>query len=86
HTPGEHHLGTQHTLANFETAFYRALTADNASYEQWSEEGSRDAAQRANEMWQRELAAYEAPPIDDAIADELTEFVVRRRTELAEAR
>ena len=29
-------------------AFYRSTTADNNSYEQWSEEGGLDAAQRAN--------------------------------------
>ena len=80
--PGQHHLGTAHTLANFETAFYRSTTADNASFEQWSEEGARDAAQRANAIWKSELAAYEAPPIDDAIDAELTDFVARRRAEL----
>ena len=49
--PGNHFLGTEHTLANFETAFYRSETADNASYEQWLEDGSLDAAQRANRIW-----------------------------------
>ena len=33
--PGQHFLGTAHTLANFETAFYRSNTTDNNSYEQW---------------------------------------------------
>ena len=40
HTPGEHFLGTGHTFANFETAFYRSTLADNSSYEQWMEDGS----------------------------------------------
>lgn len=82
HTPGEHHLGTEHTMSTFETAFYRASTADNSSFEQWTEEGMRDAAQRANEMWKRELADYEPPPLDDAVAAELAEFVDRRRAEI----
>ena len=30
HQPGEHFLGTAHTLANFETAFYRSAVADNS--------------------------------------------------------
>jgi trimethylamine:corrinoid methyltransferase-like protein len=34
--PGNHFLGTAHTLANFETAFYRSSTADNSSFEQWT--------------------------------------------------
>jgi trimethylamine--corrinoid protein Co-methyltransferase len=80
--PGQHFLGTAHTLANFETAFYRSTTADNASYEQWTEEGSRDAAQRANAIWKRQLAEYEPPPIDPAIDEELRDFVARRKAEM----
>jgi trimethylamine--corrinoid protein Co-methyltransferase len=80
--PGRHFLGTAHTLANFETAFYRSTTADNASYEQWVEDGSLDAAQRANRLWKERLASYEAPPIDDAVDEELRAFVTRRKTEM----
>ena len=60
--PGQHYLGTAHTLANFENAFYRSDIADNNSFEQWQEDGSLDAAQRANTIWKRMLAEYEAPP------------------------
>ena len=78
--PGQHFLGTAHTLANFETAFYRSEVADNNSYEQWLEEGSLDAAQRANAIWKRMLAEYEAPGrsiprIDEALRD----FVAKRK-------
>ena len=69
--PGNHFLGTAHTLANFETAFYRSDTADNNSFEQWLEDGSLDAAQRANRIWKRMLREYEAPPIDDAVDEAL---------------
>ena len=48
--PGQHFLGTAHTLANFENAFYRSTTADNASYEQWLEDGGLDAAQRQRDL------------------------------------
>lgn len=82
HPPGEHHLGTAHTLANFETAFYRSSLADNASFEQWDEEGRLDAAQRANASWKQTLGAYEPPPLDDAIAAELTDTIARRKAEL----
>ncbi len=80
--PGQHFLGTAHTLANFEHAFYRSTTADNASYEQWLEEGSLDAATRANKLWKQRLASYEAPPIDDAIDKELQAFIARRKSEM----
>ena len=51
--PGQHFLGTAHTLANFETAFYRSSIADNNSFEQWELDGSLDAAQRANAIWKK---------------------------------
>ena len=80
--PGNHFLGTAHTLANFETAFYRSDTADNASFEQWSDEGGLDAAQRANALWKRRLAEYEAPALDDAVDAAMQEFIARRKAEL----
>jgi trimethylamine---corrinoid protein Co-methyltransferase len=83
--PGQHFLGSAHTLANFETAFYRSETADNSSFEQWSEEGGRDAARRANQIWKERLAAYEPPPIDDAIDEELRDYIARRNAELPDA-
>jgi len=80
--PGQHFLGTAHTLANFETAFYRSDTADNNSYEQWVEDGSLDAADRANRLWKERLASYEAPALDDAIDAELQEYIAKRKAEL----
>ncbi len=80
--PGNHFLGTAHTLANFESAFHTSSIADNSSFEQWSEEGSLDAAQRANAVWKKRLAAYEAPPLDEAIDEELLAFIERRKAEL----
>ena len=66
-----HFLDCGHTQANFETAFYRSPIADNNSYEQWLAEGEQDAAQRANKLWKRMLAEYEAPAIDPAIDEAL---------------
>ncbi len=80
--PGQHYLGTAHTLANFESAFYRSDTADNSSFEQWLDDGGLDAAQRASRLWRSRLDAYEPPPIDDAIDAELIEFIERRKSEL----
>ncbi len=77
--PGQHYLGSAHTLANFETAFYRSSVADNNSFEQWELEGSQDAAARASAAWRRMLAGYEPPPIDEAVDEELREWVQRRK-------
>ncbi len=80
--PGEHHLGSAHTLANFESAFYLSEVADNTSFEQWDEDGALSAAERANALWKAKLASYEAPPLDDAIDEELRGFIERRKAEM----
>ena len=79
--PGSHFLGATHTQANFKTAFYRSGVADNNSFEQWEQEGSLDAAQRANGIFKRMLEEYEAPPLDPAIDEALLEFIRRRKSE-----
>ena len=79
---GDHFLGNAHTLANFETAFWRSDIADAASFEQWQEEGSLTAAQRANIRWKKLLADYEPPPIDEAVDAELRDYVARRKSEM----
>ncbi len=77
--PGQHFLGAAHTLANFETAFCRSELADNASFEQWQEEGGSTVEQRANTRWKRQLAEYEPPPLDAAIDEELGAFIAQRK-------
>ena len=79
--PGSHFLGATHTQANFETAFYRSTVADNNSFEQWEQDGSLDAACRANTLWKSMLAEYEAPPLDPAIDEALQAFISRRKSE-----
>jgi len=83
--PGQHFLGTAHTLANFETAFYRSAIADNNSFEQWQEDGSLDAAQRANRIWKRMLREYEAPPLDEGIDEALQAFVAKRKASMPDS-
>jgi trimethylamine--corrinoid protein Co-methyltransferase len=77
--PGQHFLGSAHTLANFETAFYRSPVADNNSVEQWESEGSLDAATRATAIWKKMLAEYEPPPIDEAVDQELRDWIERQK-------
>jgi trimethylamine--corrinoid protein Co-methyltransferase len=77
--PGKHFLGCAHTQANFETAFYRSPLADNNSFEQWEAEGGTDEAQRANKLWKKQLAEYEAPAIDPGIDEALQDYMSRRK-------
>jgi trimethylamine--corrinoid protein Co-methyltransferase len=80
--PGSHFLGCAHTQANFESAFWRSTIADNNSFEQWRDDGGKDAAQRANETWKRMLRDYEAPPLDPAIDEALNAFMAKRKEKL----
>ena len=77
--PGAHFLGCAHTQANFETAFFRSSIADNSTFEQWQAEGERDAAMRANALWKKTLAEYEAPSLDPAIDEALNDYMTRRK-------
>lgn len=80
--PGEHFLSSAHTLRNFESAFYRSTTGDANSFEQWQSEGELDVAQRANKIWKKLLADYEAPPIDPGKREALEDYVARRKASM----
>jgi trimethylamine--corrinoid protein Co-methyltransferase len=83
--PGAHYLGCAHTQANFETAFYRSSIADNNSVEQWEAEGAQDAVKRANTLWKRMLAEYEAPPLDPGIDEALNEYMAKKKASMPDA-
>jgi trimethylamine--corrinoid protein Co-methyltransferase len=83
--PGKHFLGCTHTMANYTTAFYDPDLADNDSFEQWRDAGSRDAETRAGARWKALLAAHEDPPIDVAVDEALREFVGRRKAAVPDA-
>jgi trimethylamine--corrinoid protein Co-methyltransferase len=79
--PGGHFFGTAHTQARFRTAFHKPLLSDWRNYETWEEAGSPEVPAKANRIWKELLAAYEPPPLDAAVRDELDAFVVRRVAE-----
>jgi trimethylamine--corrinoid protein Co-methyltransferase len=80
--PGLHYLGSAHTLANYQSAFYEYPLADNNSYEQWSAEGSLQQPHRAHRRWRALLDSYQAPPLDPAIDEALLEFIARRKQQM----
>ena len=82
--PGGHFLGAMHTLERFRDCFYRPLLSSTENYERWERNGGNDATARASLLWREALDEYQQPPLDDAIRDELQEYVVRRRTELGD--
>jgi trimethylamine--corrinoid protein Co-methyltransferase len=83
--PGKHFLGCAHTQANFETAFYRSPITDNNSFEQWEAEGGVDLSVRANALWKKQLADYEAPHLDAAADEAVLDYVHRRKASFADS-
>jgi trimethylamine--corrinoid protein Co-methyltransferase len=80
--PCGHFFGTQHTLDRYETAFYSPLVSDWNNYENWTDRGSQDTAQRANGIWKQMLVEYEQPPIDPGIEEALKDYMARRKAEI----
>jgi trimethylamine---corrinoid protein Co-methyltransferase len=79
--PGGHFFGAQHTQSRYKTAFHKPMLSDWRNYETWQEAGSPEVPSKANRIWKELLAAYEPPPMDPAIAEELEAFVARRVAE-----
>ena len=83
--PGQHFLGSSHTQANFETAFWRSEMADNNTFEQWSSEGCIESDARARVRVREMLDSYQEPALDPAIDEALRAFIARRMEELPDA-
>jgi len=81
---GGHFLGAAHTMERFRDCFYRPMLSSSENYERWMRNGAKDTATRAGEIYKKKLAEYEAPPLDDAIREELEAYVTRRRAELGD--
>ena len=81
---GGHFLGAEHTMERFRDCFYRPFLNSSDNFERWTRLGARDTATRAGEIVDKTLEEYEAPPLDDAIREELEDYVIRRRAELGD--
>jgi trimethylamine--corrinoid protein Co-methyltransferase len=76
--PGGHFFGAAHTQARYRTAFHKPMLSDWRNWESWEEAGSPELPGKANRIWKALLAAYEPPPMDAGIREELDAFVARR--------
>ncbi|MDT7581297.1 MAG: trimethylamine---corrinoid protein Co-methyltransferase [Pseudonocardiales bacterium] len=81
---GGHFLGAAHTMERFRTCFYRPFVNSSDNYDRWMRNGAKDAAARAADVAKKRLDEYVPPPLDDAVREELTEYVTRRRRELGD--
>jgi len=80
--PGGHFFGSAHTLARYETAFYRPLLSDWSNFESWTEAGGRDATRRATDIWKKLLAESVPPSLDPAVREAIDAYIARRAAEL----
>ena len=69
-------------MARYKNAFYEPFVSDWQNHENWVAAGSKDATQRATEIWPKILKEFEPPPLDPAIKEELEAYVAKRKEEL----
>jgi trimethylamine--corrinoid protein Co-methyltransferase len=80
--PGGHFLGSEHTLRNYRTGFYRPAISSTDNYDRWNRRGAKRADQVAAERWKQMLAEYPDPGIDPGLDEQLREFIARRKEEI----
>ena len=76
-----HYFGIQHTQDRYEEAFYQPFVSDWRNFEAWEAAGSVWTAERAHRVFKEIIGSFEAPPMDEAIREELSDFVARRKAE-----
>ncbi|WP_417728156.1 trimethylamine methyltransferase family protein [Roseovarius sp.] len=76
-----HFFGIQHTQDRYTTAFYQPFLSDWRNYEAWEAAGAVWTPARAHQVFQDIIADFEAPPMEDAMREELADFVARRKSE-----
>ena len=68
-------------MERYRDAFYTPLVSDWRNYGTWEADGARTSTQRAGDIARRTIANFQAPAMDPAVAQALTEFVERRKSE-----
>ncbi len=76
-----HFFGIQHTQDRYTTAFYQPFLSDWRNFEAWEAAGGVWTPARAHQVFQDIIAGFEAPPMDEAIREELQAFVAKRKQE-----
>lgn len=73
--PSGHFFSTEHTMARYQSAFYRPLLADLSNHGNWVAAGSKTAEERATAIWKQKLETSTPPPACAGVEDRLTDFV-----------
>ncbi|PPB80219.1 trimethylamine--corrinoid protein Co-methyltransferase [Albidovulum inexpectatum] len=76
-----HYFGCAHTQQRYSTAFHQPFASDWRNFEAWTADGAVWTSERAHRIARSILAEFVPPPMDDAIREELSDFVARRKRE-----
>lgn len=79
--PSGHFFATPQTMERYSTEFYEPIVHDYANFGTWVERGSKDASQRATQVWKDILAADARPDINGDRLENLNRFIARRAAE-----
>ncbi len=79
--PGGHFLGSEHTMARYQSAFYTPFLSDWRNFESWQEAGAEHAEQRAERIYRALLDSYTAPQMAVDRREALAAFVARREAQ-----
>ena len=79
--PGGHYFGAAHTQSRYRDAFHKPMLSDWRNFEAWEEAGSPQVPGKANKIAKDLLAAYEPPPMESSVREELEAFVAMRKAE-----
>lgn len=78
----QHLLTSEHTLKHWPDELYLpGPMVDRTNWDQWQEQGSKNWRQRALDVVEETLAAYEEPPLDPALHKDIQEMFRRTCTE-----
>jgi trimethylamine--corrinoid protein Co-methyltransferase len=83
--PGGMFLAAGHTLDHFREWMFMSPLFRSQAYVTWQKQGSLTADRLATAEWKALLERYEDPGIDDAVDEELREYMARRRAEIGTA-
>ena len=78
---GGHYFGCAHTQERYTKAFYNPIVSDWRNYEVWEKDGAVQTPERAHKIYRDIIDNFEAPPMEEAIREELAAFVARRKEE-----
>jgi trimethylamine--corrinoid protein Co-methyltransferase len=79
--PNGHYFGIDHTQERYEDAFYQPFVSNWQNFEAWEAAGGIWTAERAHGVFKDIISNFEAPAMDPAVSDALTDYVERRKAE-----